>query len=202
MQKKKKKSQSDNPIERLLYPPRRSCFFYGQKEENEFPGPGDPFEQRFLIATKSNLFAGKKAQNVIALQGDHLRNLCLDFKHVTFLACQKTGNEFAGPVYHLNIASVTCSKSHLGPARRQKIRRKGRSPLDNLILDLSQVAFWAGHWTENEFLRPGEPLKFCFLDLAQVAIWDHQNAENVFVGPSDHLIHRYLDLSKVVFSAG
>ena len=52
--------------------------------------------------------------------------------------------------------------------------------LKHRFLDRSQVAFWDGQETENEFKVTCEPLKHRFLDFTQVAFWAGQEEENLF----------------------
>jgi hypothetical protein len=54
---------------------------------------------------------------------------------------------------------------------------------------------------ENEFARPGDASIYRLIDLAQIAFWAGQEAENGYGGPGDPLIHRSLDLEQVAFSA-
>jgi len=46
------------------------------------------------------------------------------------------------------------------------------------LLDLTQVAYWAGQEAENEFDVSGEKLKHSFHDLTQVAFWASQWVQN------------------------
>jgi hypothetical protein len=44
------------------------------------------------------------------------------------------------------------------------------------VLEVAQIAFWAGQKAENEFAGPGEHLRHRFIDITQVTFWQGQKA--------------------------
>jgi len=64
--------------------------------------------------------------------------------------------------------------------------------LETSLFDFTQVAFWDGQESENEFKVTCEPLKHCFFDLTQVSYRASQEAENEFKVTCEHLKHRIL----------
>jgi hypothetical protein len=141
----------------------------GQKAENEFTWPIDPFKHRFI-----------------------------DYKQVAFWADHKKEKEFSVWVHPLKNYSIS-PKSHFGSAKKQTILSQVVAKPETSLYRLQASRKLSKPQGRKWVLRAFQHLKYRFIDFNTVAFCDIQKADNDFPGPFDHLEHRFLDLVQAAF---
>jgi hypothetical protein len=84
-------SQVTRLPEASIFRPRRSRILWRSEDWKWFRWAKRTLETLFSKSTQVEFVHGQKAEKVIAMQGDHLRNLLLDLKHVVYFCLPEDG---------------------------------------------------------------------------------------------------------------